>query len=178
MDDRYRKNDSGSLELLNSPHLHDTSKYNCLKEDNMTNDWTLYAKDGGRVEIYSISQFGDDLQLSRFPPFENVRDARWGHSESTGPWRSLMVKISRGSDVEPCQAPLVSFHSGCFIGKVPQCKVYKTFVCRWSSLFAMFRKHVESPSWTFSFSLSFHNGGFYWEIMRVVLRNALGLKQH
>ena len=54
-----------------------------------------------------------------------------------------MMKISRGSDVEPCQAtqrkqkrkekvskhhplhPLVSFHSGCFIGKVPNAKSTK-----------------------------------------------------
>ena len=103
------------------------------------------------VMIFSLAAF---LQ-------ENVRHARWGHSESTGRWRSFMVKIARGSDVEACQAhPLVSFHSGCFFRQSPQCKVYKTFVCRWSSLFAMFRKHVESPSWTFSFSLSFYNRGF------------------
>lgn len=100
MDDRYRKNDSGSLELLNSPHFHDTSKYNCLKEDNVTNDWTLYTKDGGRVEIYSISQFGDDLQLSRFPPRKRQACAL-GALKSTGRWRSFMVKISRGSDVQP-----------------------------------------------------------------------------
>lgn len=158
----------------------------------MTNDWTLYTKDGGRVEIYSISQFGDDLQLSRFPPRKRQACAL-GALKPTGPWRSFLVKISRGSDVEPPQAPqrkqkrkekvskhhpLVSFHSGCFIGKTPNAKSTKRSFVDDLHFLRCFVNMLQVQLGFLSSAWVFTTEVFYWEIMRVVLRNALGLKQH
>lgn len=126
------------------------------------------------VMIFSLAAF---LQ-------ENVRHARWGHSNQrslTVLWvHRLMVKIWRMWSQSPSQTEkkrsrstihLLVFTQGVY-WQSPQCKVCKTFVCRWSSLFAMFRKHVESPSWTFTFSLSFQprffiekSSGWYWEML-------------